>query len=65
MLMVAGASTLFMDMIQDLGLFSLSVVKGPELSAGGKPDRMRTMGARDQSPKQFRLRQSKGSIWKN
>lgn len=44
----------------------LSTAEGPESSAGGKPDRMGTSeaklpdGAPDQSPKQFRLRESKG-----
>lgn len=36
---------LFMDMVQDLGLFSVLVAKGPESSAGGKPHGIRTSGA--------------------
>lgn len=66
-LMVVRAMTLFMDMIQDLGLFSLLVAKGPNLSAGGKPDRIITsgesleVGVLDRSSKQYRLRELKGS----
>lgn len=65
-----GASILFVDMSQDLGLFSV-IIKGPELSAGGKLDRRRTSEwskawrwGPDQSPKQFRLTESKGSAWR-
>lgn len=45
----------------------LSIGKGPVSSAGGKSDRIRTSeselrhGVPDQSPKQFRLRDPKGS----
>lgn len=45
----------------------LSIAKEPESSVVGKSDRVRTSeaelrdGAPDQSPKQFRLRESKGS----
>lgn len=35
-----------MDMVQDLSLFSLSVAEEPKLLAGGKPDRIRTSGAK-------------------
>lgn len=35
-----------MDVIQDLSLFSLSVAEEPKLSADGKPDRIRTSGAK-------------------
>lgn len=41
-----GFHTIYGRVIQDLGPFSWSVAEEPKLSAGGKPDRIRTSGAK-------------------